>query len=296
MACAANREETMSDSAEGDVPRTGADTNQSGPAQASIEPDAAEQFASAFVPAWQFEDAPFSAGARLSTDDIQDLGNSGSPLKEPPVADQDVVPVAGANDGRTTDPFPPPALVDTASMEPSRTGRSVSSAEDGNEGAAILSARLGSRGATSAVARMESLDDSAVLRSLPSRRLLLGLGAGIVSILAVLGILRTRAEAPAAPAALATLPSPHAAAEDIPIPPAPPPPEGTTSATPTSPPSEAPPSQNVAPEALSDLPSTSRPTSAQPKHAAEPPPPPRNPPKSAAKPAADGTIIRDNPF
>lgn len=111
----------MSDSAEGDVPRTGADTNQSGPAQASIEPDAAEQFALAFVPAWQFEDAPFSAQARLSTDDIQDLGNGGtatstrvalksaSPLKEPPVADQDVVPVAGANDGRTTDPFPPPA-------------------------------------------------------------------------------------------------------------------------------------------------------------------------------------------
>jgi hypothetical protein len=297
----------MSDSAEGDVPRTGADTNQSDPAQASIGPDAAEQFASAFVPAWQFEDTPFSAGARLSEDDIQDLGNGGtatstrvdlksaSPLEEPPVADRDVVPAAGANEGRTTDPFPPPALVDTTSMEPSPTGRSISSSEDGNEEAAILSAPLGSRGATSVVARVDSLDDSAIVRSFPSRPLLLGLGAGIVAIVVVFGIMSTRAEAPAAPAALATSPSPRAA-EDIPIRPPPRPPEGTTSTTPTPPQSEATPSQNIAPETLSDLPSASQSTSAQPTHAEEPPRPPRNPQKSAAKPAAGGTIIRDNPF
>jgi hypothetical protein len=305
MACAANREETMSDSAEGDVPRTGADANLSDPAQATIEPDAAEQFASAFVPVWRFEDAPFSAGARLSADDIQDLGNGGTAtstrvgLKSesrleapPPVAARDVVPKAGASEGRVTDPFPPPVLAETISVKPSPTVPNVRSSEDGNEEAGAT----GSRVAVSVVARVDGLDDSAVLRSLPRRRLLLGLGAGIVATVAVLGILLTRTEAPATPAALATLPSPPRA-EDIPIIPLPPPPPADTTPTttaPSSPPSEAPPPRNVAAEAPSGLPPASRPTSA-PTHAEEPARPPRTPPKSAAKPAG-GTIIRDNPF
>lgn len=301
----------MSDSAEGDVPSTGADAKLSDPAQATIEPDRAEQFASAFVPVWQFEDAPFSAGAQLSGDDIQDLGNEGtatstrvglkseSSVEAPPVGDRAVAPEPGANQGRATDPFPPPVLVDTISVKPSPAEPSVRSSEDGKDEAATLAAPLGSRGAVSVDVRVDGLDDSAVLLSLPRKRLLLGLGAGIVATLAVLGILLARAEAPAAPAAPATFPSPPAA-EDIPIPPPPPPPPpppaDTTSTTtaPTPPPSEAPPPRNVAVAAPSDLPSTSRPTS-EPTHAQEPARPPRNPPKSVAKPAG-GTIIRDNPF
>jgi hypothetical protein len=47
------------------------------PAPARIEPETAERFASAFVPAWQFDDAPFSAGTPLSPEEIQALDAGG---------------------------------------------------------------------------------------------------------------------------------------------------------------------------------------------------------------------------
>ncbi len=99
----------MSDSAEGDVPGPGAKTGTTAPTKAPIEPETAERFASAFVPAWQFEDAPFSPGPSLSAGEIRDLGavsNANSP--------QDVPSAAPA-----IDPFPSAARDETIRTEPS---------------------------------------------------------------------------------------------------------------------------------------------------------------------------------
>ena len=70
----------MSDSVEGDVPRPGAAKASAerpdGKAEGGLKAEDAERFAAAFVPVWQFDEAPFSAGARFSAGELEELGAS----------------------------------------------------------------------------------------------------------------------------------------------------------------------------------------------------------------------------
>jgi len=65
----------------------GADTNAGAPREGTLEPEVAEQFASAFVPMWQFDEASFTAGTALSSEEVGTLaaghGNQGS---DPPAS------------------------------------------------------------------------------------------------------------------------------------------------------------------------------------------------------------------
>jgi hypothetical protein len=294
----------MSDSAEGNVPRPGASTGANTSAPAAIEPDAAEQFASAFVPAWEFDDAPFAAGAELSTEEIQELGagpNSepvdvqaeSTRVDEPPVADLEVEAPVSARQGMavSTDPFPPPKRHDPLPMEPS-----VVIADELIQEAAMLPEPH-----AVVLAPLQNLDGE-VHHARSSKRLLVGIGAAVVVTLgAIGGFLVLRSDAPPAAASpAATAPSTRAT-EDIPLPPppapAPPPPEVT--ATPAASPSavahvapptptarETPPAPPPAPRPAANAPAT---------HTQEAVRPPRNPPKSSTKPASGG-IVRDNPF
>jgi hypothetical protein len=316
------REETMSDSAEENAPGHGANGAVSAPAKTPIEPDAAEEFASAFVPVWQFDDAPFSAGGALSAEEMEELGSRESPASGATSADHEisepssfVAAGAFAEDAAAeveplpssayispspfpeppptalaTDPLPLPKRSDPIPMEPS-----VVIAEDVIREAMMLSAPR-----VTVAEPIRGVDESEVFRAQSNKRLIAGVGA-VVAILGILGFLLTRAAAPrdAAPPALSS-PSTRTA-EDIPLPPppSPPPPDMTATATAASaapPPAHAAPAQAPARETPSPLPPAPRPAATAPTtHAQEPVRPPRNSPKNSTKPAGGG-IVRDNPF
>jgi hypothetical protein len=153
----------------------GAKTSASIPAQLEIDPDVAEQFASTFVPVWQFEDAPFTAGKALSSEDIQALG-----------------PGAGANSERVPDPFPQAAAapVDPFARAPDAADPAPTPAS------VVLAAPVKSAADAPVAAHAQGVEDSPFLRS-PSKRLLVGVGAGIAATLGVLAVTLTRAKDPA---------------------------------------------------------------------------------------------------
>jgi hypothetical protein len=71
----------MSDSAEQSASRHGSTANVTSPRSATLEPEAAERCASAFIPAWQFDSTPFEAREeQLSSSDLEEL-TSGSTAK-----------------------------------------------------------------------------------------------------------------------------------------------------------------------------------------------------------------------
>ena len=63
----------MSDSAEGNVPKAAPQAASTEPQPMTLAPEEAEKFASAFVPSWQFDDAPFSAGT-MGQAELEQLG------------------------------------------------------------------------------------------------------------------------------------------------------------------------------------------------------------------------------
>src|SRR5579859_2361867 len=68
----------MSDSAEGNFPKPAAGTaakGDGGGQPAGLAPEDADRIASAFVPSWQFDEAPFTAGA-MNPADLEELGAS----------------------------------------------------------------------------------------------------------------------------------------------------------------------------------------------------------------------------
>ncbi len=289
----------MSDSAEGDVPGPGAKTGTSAPAQAPIEPETAERFASAFVPAWQFEDAPFSAGPSFSAGEIRDLGAVGNAN-----APQNVPTAATA-----TDPFPAAARDETIRTEPS-----VVVANDVLRETMALTTRIPAVKATPTAAPTRRLDETQVVVVRPrSKTVLVGIGAAVAVVLSVLGFLLTRAEAPAQPATPSAASSSGHVAENLPAPPSasPSPPSVSPSASPPA--SPPPPEASATPATVTPPPVAQAPVPLPPREAPSPPPPPRqaaaappmrtqeatrpthNPPKNPPK-SAGGGIVRDNPF
>jgi hypothetical protein len=75
----------MSDSAEQSASRHGSTANVTSPPSATLEPEAAERCASAFIPAWQFDSAPFEAREeQLSSSDLEELASGGIAKSEGP--------------------------------------------------------------------------------------------------------------------------------------------------------------------------------------------------------------------
>jgi hypothetical protein len=238
------------------------DTRVSTPAEVTLEPQAAEAFASAFVPVWQFDDAPFSVGGKLAARDFEELGTG-----------------AGANSERAGPPIPTPL----APAPPS----AVIADEPIQRVAPFATA-------PSLAAPTLEFDDGEVFRPRPRTGLIVGVVAFAAAILAILGIALTRSAGPPTSTVLVpTLASTHAVEE---IPAIPPPPlVSDITATSASAALVAAPSGTV-----QALPSSSphRPTSPPRARASESSHPPRSavqPSKSLAK-TGSGGLVRDNPF
>jgi hypothetical protein len=147
-----------------------------------IEADVAERFASAFVPIWQFDDAPFCAGAPLSDEDIQALGGK------------------SINNSSPVEPLPPPSTV----------------AEN-----ALAAAPRESAATVPVAGPSLSFEDSNVFRR-PTNRLLLGGGAGGAAIFVILAVAFTRTEVSPQPSSIALTSRLTSAAESVDIPSPPP--------------------------------------------------------------------------
>ncbi len=96
------------------------ETSAKTPPQSTIEPEAAEKFASAFVPLWQFDDAPFSASKTISAEQREELDVVRSPGASPsprvaaadppadaPASSMAAVSLADSSDSQTFH-LPPP--------------------------------------------------------------------------------------------------------------------------------------------------------------------------------------------
>jgi hypothetical protein len=276
----------MSDSAKGNAPKPEAKTSEASHPQTTVEPAAAEEFASSFVPVWQFEEAPFSAGADLEAAELLPATSTAS---HPPSSFR-TLPGPDPHAARLRD--------EAIRTEPSVIIADESSAE------ALPSAPV-----LPIVAPLATFDEDEVFPARSNKRLFIGAGAVVLAVVLVSTVvLITRAGPPAPLTPLSTSP-PARAAGDIPIPPPPPPSETTlapsTTAAPAAeqaarspsptvevfPPPAATPSPTFAP-----APPPPRPVT--PLHAQESARPLRNAgqtPKLPAKSGAGG-IVRDNPF
>jgi hypothetical protein len=195
--------------------KTSADT--AGP---TIDSDEAEQLASSFVPVWRFDEAQFSAASALSNDDIAALAPTASgttpstrPTARPPSAPADAadVPLSTTQSfvAFETDPFA--GVRDQAETIPAPTSASL-------ETPVVAVAAAGAPPAAKPAAELYDFEEPKVVRG-PSRGLLLGAGAGVAAILALLAVTLHRSESPAeSTVAVQTSQAP----ESIPIPPPPP--------------------------------------------------------------------------
>jgi hypothetical protein len=156
-----------------------------------IEADLAERFASTFVPIWQFDDAPFCAGAPLSDEDIHALGGK------------------SINNSSPVESLPPPSTV----------------AEN-----ALAAAPRESAATVPVAGPSLSFEDSNVFRR-PTNRLLLGGGAGGAAIFVILAVAFTRTEVSPQPSSIALTSRLTSAAESVDIPSPPPPLSDVTEAT-----------------------------------------------------------------
>jgi hypothetical protein len=295
----------MSDSAHGNDPRSRAKTNVSSSAQTRIEPETAERFASAFVPVWQFEDAPFDAGV-LSDADIQELGAApGGASPNPYPGDLSVEPPASGFPDRPQASFTGAAMSDRFAAgrrdEAIRTEPSVIISEEpihaptpseaSEHFSRVLPALDGTSPAPPQLGPHQD-DGGMVLRPRHHGRFILGIGAGVAAILTSLAILFTREHAPPQrpPPPLTLELQPTRAAEDIP-----PPLPGVASTT--SPAAETTPASEPAGESPSRTTATPS-TSAAPPRAPDATHLPRNPAPPTKKPAkaTGGGIVRENPF
>jgi hypothetical protein len=167
-----------------DGPKTIAST----PAEAMIDPDVAERFASTFVPVWQFQDAPFSAGV-LSNEDIRALSAEGSANTTPVETSTSTSTARNVPDARmqslatpVPDPFAP--VYDKAIPTESP---------------------------------LQSLEDQPLFRR-SKGRLLVGAGAGGTALLCIVAAMLMRTKAPAEAADLAQASRVTRATVGLPIP------------------------------------------------------------------------------
>jgi hypothetical protein len=277
----------MSDSAEGSVSRPRDVTNVGAPAQATLEPEAAEEFASAFVPVWQYDDAPFSAGEELSAEALEELTADGDGSASDPGLAAAAAP--------TTDPFV------RMRDENIRSEPSVVVSRDLVVDAPVHRA-LHQAVASPFAEPLVLLEEDDIFRSRPRKGLLIGIG--VAAVLSILGIAFTRARAPSpvtlvAPTSQSTL--------AVPGPPIPPPPSLADTTAASTPSTGGPiPSTTTSAQSAQDAPSSAalpplpprRATAAQrprPQESAHPQRNPAPPSKSAVKPGRGG-LVRDNPF
>jgi hypothetical protein len=324
----------MSDSAEGDASRPGATPTASAElaADSGLKPDEADRFASAFVPAWQFEEAPFSAAAQLSKSEIEELaatagaqGNStivdhGAPpfaREVPGSAKTELSSPAGsgatklepfATDSATTDTdslppvFPQPDVPITPAPAPAVGTVPLPAAPSPPR---ILQANENANANQSipALSPSPTLDDSDFSPRRTNKGTLIAVGGGVAVLVIVAGVLLTRGgESPAA-ATTATAPTTAAPPTPPPLPRAneesriPPPP---AVAEPSPPPATPAPPRSAAPPPIPTPPpaTPTHPSSTVPSRAPEATHAPRNLPpvlKGSTK-ANGGGIVRDNPF
>jgi hypothetical protein len=272
---------TMSDSGEDEASQlttTSRDTEL--PAASTLSPEEAERFASAYVPAWQFDEALVSAGAQWSPGELEEFGAA-------PGADPDSILVdslAPVVEARALS-----ALVREEPASAKTDPQPLLRAEPARAASAPLPV-----GPIPMPSHLTSVDDVA-LSSMRSNRGAWFAAGGIVAALAVVAaLLLTRGrESPSAASAALTVPaSPPQTAEESRIPPPPPiaeiPPPPDNPVTPTraavSPPVPSPPARRASNAPLSHRSdATHTPRDAFPVT------------KGSAK-GSGGTIVRDNPY
>ncbi len=248
-------------------------------AQNNLEPDVAERFASTFVPIWQFDDAPFTAGGALSHEDVRALGGD-----------------SGATSGRSEPPASAPIAAAGAAVLPAEpaTAPAAASAQVPAEALALVEAPALASLPPAAEAPLpeparepvavvpvaavstDDLQGSELFRRRPSKRLLVGGGLGLAAILVLVTVAFIRAEAPSQSASVvATVPSTRGP-EGPSVPPPPPLSEVTvTSAAETTAPPRAPAPQAAAgPSSMESTPSLAppRPTTDHPARGSASPP------------------------
>jgi hypothetical protein len=248
----------------------------------TIDPDEAEQLASSFVPVWRFHEAPFSAARALSNEDIEALAAlaatasgttpSTRPTAPPPFAPADV-PLSTTQSfvALEADPFARVRGEDEATPPP----------ESAALEAPVVAVAAGAPAAAKPAPELYGFEEPKVVRG-PSRVLLLGAGAGVGAILALLAVTLHRTESPAESTVAVQI---SQAPESNPIPPPPPLPdpiEPPLSAAPTLNASRPePPAAPAPPQRASANPAPARPRSASPPTKSFPEP---GPTKSNAKP------------
>jgi hypothetical protein len=272
----------MSDSAEDEASQLTTSTETELPAASTLSPEEAERFASAYVPAWQFDEALVSGGAQWSPGELEEFG-------APPGADPDSILVDSLAPVVETRVLS--ALVREEPASAKTDLQPLVRAEPARAASAPLPA-----GRMPMPSYLTSVDDVA-LSSVRSNRGARFAAGGIAAALAVVAaLLLTRGrESPSAASAALTMPaSPPQTAEESRIPPPPPiaeiPPPPETPVTPTraavSPPVPSPPVRRASNAPLShrsDATHTPTPRDAFPVT------------KGSAK-GSGGTIVRDNPY
>jgi hypothetical protein len=244
----------------------GAKTSTGSPGQATIEPEVAEYFASTYVPVWQLDDASFSAGGALSSEDIRALGAE-----------------SRTNSRRPEPQAPPSALLEGASVELSTPLAGDPSPQGPEATAPPISAA-----ALPAAASTHDFEGDVDFRPRASKRLLMALGVGVAAVVTLVGLAFTRSEAPAQPVSLATT-APLGAPESVPIPPpipvsditTPPKTETITPQAPARRPASPAHETNLFATSLLSRPSTDHP----PAQTLEPSSPPRSPVEPPGPPA-----------
>jgi hypothetical protein len=253
----------------------------------TIDPDVAEQLASSFVPAWRFDEAPFAAGDALSKEDIEALAATASgttpstrPTAPPPSAPEDV-PLSTTQSFVAFESDPFARLRDEDEAIPPAKSAALE--------APVVAVASGAPAAAKPAAELYGFEEPKVVRG-PSRGLLLlGAGAGVAAILALLAVAFHRTESPARSIVAVQIAQ---APESIPIPPPLPdpiePPPPVVSAAPILSASRPePPAAPAPPRRASTDPAPARPRSASPPTASPPTKsvPEPGPAKSNAKPA-----------